>query len=498
MDTSSTRVLVVDDDPSFAQVVSEVLMERGFHVVVTDDPDRALKAADEGCDAALLDLKMPRMNGLELAGLLKARDPDLQVLILTGYGDMESAIEGIHQGVFDFMGKTDIDMRRLERAVREAAERTRLTRTNRDLVARLTASNQRLHALQQASTQLSREPHQDRVLESLARTARDLTGAATARAVLFARGHSGDLVVTAAAGDGAETLVGARVQPGEGVLATAATENRVVAGPDLPRHPGYSRRADEMPTLLPGFIAAPLRHGSVEGALVVAGRVRGSFSPDDERLLAALAVQGGVAVDNASNQERFANFFTHASDMLITVLEQLDVYYRGHSRATAALADMVTRRLGMTPEERRNVHYAALLHDIGKVMVPGDVLRASRKSTAEDMEEIRKHPAYGMEILKPIMLWEPVLPIVHMHHEWWDGRGYPTGMAGEQIPLGARVVSVAEAFDAMTRRTPHRDPRTPEEALAELEACAGTQFDPRIVRLFVSEYRQHGDQLPKE
>ena len=497
MDTPATRVLVVDDDPAFAQVVSEVLMERGFHVVATDDPDRALKAADEGCDVALLDLKMPRVNGLELAGMLRARDPDLQVLILTGYGDMESAIEGIHQGVFDFIGKTDIDMRRLERVVREAAERTRLTRTNRDLVARLTASNRRLQSLQEASTALSREPHQDRVLESLARAARDLSEAATARALLFARGHSGDLVVTAAAGDGAETLVGARVQPGEGVATIAAAENRLLAGPDLTRHAGYSRRADEMPTLLPGFIAAPLRHGSIEGALVVAGRVRGTFTPDDERLLSALAVQGAVAIENAANQERFANFFTHASDMLVSVLEQLDVFYRGHSRATAALADMVSRRLGMTPDERRNVHYAALLHDIGKVMVPADVLRAARKSTAEDMEELRKHPTYGLEILKPIMLWEPILPIVHGHHEWWDGKGYPNGISGEQIPLGARVVSVAEAFDAMTRRTPHRDPRTPDEALVELEACAGTQFDPRIVRLFVAEYRQHGDQLPK-
>jgi putative nucleotidyltransferase with HDIG domain len=253
-----------------------------------------------------------------------------------------------------------------------------------------------------------------------------------------------------------------------------------------------------MPTFLPGFIAAPLRHGSVRGALLVAGRGHGAFGPEDERLLAALAVQGGVALENAANHERFANFFTHASDMLVSVLEQLDVFYRGHSRATAALADMVTRRLGMTAEERRDVHYGALLHDIGKVMVPAELLRASRKSTSEEMAELRRHPAYGMEILKPIMLWEPLLPIVHLHHEWWDGRGYPVGLAGEQIPLGARVVSVAEAFDVMTRRTPHRQPRTPEGALAELEACAGTQFDPRIVRLFVAEYRQHGEQILRD
>ena len=498
MESAPTRVLVVDDEPAFAQVVAEVLMERGYHVVSTDDPDRAQKTVDEGCDAALLDLKMPRVSGLELAGRLKSHDPDLQVVILTGHGDMESAVQGIQQGIFDFVSKADIDMRRLERTVRGAAERTRLARTNRELVARLTETNTRLTALQGASTALSGEPHQDRVLERLARAARELCGAATSRAILFTPGHSSEIVVSAAAGDGAKTLIGARVKPNEGVAATAASENRVAAGPDLARHPGYSRRVDEMPTHLPGFIAAPLRHGAIRGALLVAGRGRGAFSPEDEKLLAALAVQGAVALENAANQERFANFFTHASDMLVNVLEQLDVWYRGHSRATAALADMITRRLGMTPDERRDVHYAALLHDIGKVMVPGDVLRADHKSTPGEMEQLRKHPAYGMEILKPIMIWEPILPIVHLHHEWWDGRGYPLGLGGEQIPIGARVVAVAEAFDAMTRRTPHRNPRTPDEALAELEAFAGTQFDPRIVRLFVAEYRQHADHLRED
>jgi putative nucleotidyltransferase with HDIG domain len=276
------------------------------------------------------------------------------------------------------------------------------------------------------------------------------------------------------------------------------SENRAVGGPELARAPGYSRRVDEMPTFLPGFMAAPIRHGSIQGTLIAAGRAQGVFGAEDEGLLAALAVQGGIALENAATHERFSNFFTHASDMLVNVLEQLEVWYRGHSRATAALADMVTRRLGMTADERRAVHYGALLHDIGKVIVPGEVLRAPRQCTPDEMELIRKHAAYGMEILKPIMIWEPLLPVVHLHHEWWDGTGYPIGLAGERIPLGARVVSVAAAFDAMTRRTPHRDPRLPEEALAELEACAGTQFDPRIVRLFVAEYRQRGDQLPVE
>src|SRR5699024_7526403 len=151
------------------------------------------------------------------------------------------------------------------------------------------------------------------------------------------------------------------------------------------------------------------------------------------------------------------------------VLEQLDGFYRGHSRAVAALADMVTRRLGMSAEERRDVHYGGLLHDIGKVMVPIEGLRSSRKSTPEEMDTLRKHPPFGMEIRKPIMLWRDVLPIVHAHHERWDGKGYPLGLADEQIPLGARVIAVADAFDAMTRVTPHRSPKTVDQALNELD-----------------------------
>jgi putative nucleotidyltransferase with HDIG domain len=497
MEMPPPRVLVVDDDAAFAQVVSELLAEKGFHVVVTDDPERALRAAEEGCDAAVLDLKMPRITGIELAAQLKARDGDLQVMILTGFGDMESAVQGLQRGVFDYISKADIDMHRLERTVRAAVDRTRLARINRDLVRQLTESNKRLQALQEASTELSREPHQDRVLESLTRAAKDLVSAATARALIFKRGHSGDLVIEAAAGDGAETLVGTRLQPGEGVAAVAAEGQRVVSGPDIARHPAYSRRADEMPTRLPGFVASPLRHGAIEGALVVAGRANGTFSPEDEGVLGALARQGGIALENAANKELSVNFFTHASDMLVTVLEQLDVYYRGHSRAVASLADMITRRLGLPAEERRSVHYAALLHDIGKVMVPGELLRSAERSNPDEVEALRRHATYGMEILKPITMWAGILPIIHSHHEWWNGQGYPMGLSGEQIPLGARVVAVADAFDAMTRATPHHRHRTADEALAELEACAGTQFEPRIVRLFIAEYRQHADQLPQ-
>jgi HD-GYP domain-containing protein (c-di-GMP phosphodiesterase class II) len=130
-------------------------------------------------------------------------------------------------------------------------------------------------------------------------------------------------------------------------------------------------------------------------------------------------------------------------------------------------------------------------------MLPAELLSSANRGNPAEMEALHQHATLGLEILKPITEWGDLLPIVGAHHERWDGSGYPFGHSGEQIPLGARVVSVADAFDAMTRATPHGARRTPEEGLAELEACAGSQFDPRIVRLFVAEYRLHADQLPK-
>jgi len=100
-----------------------------------------------------------------------------------------------------------------------------------------------------------------------------------------------------------------------------------------------------------------------------------------------------------------------------------------------------------------------------------------------------------MQLLRPISLWQDLLPLIYSHHERWDGKGYPRGLTGEEIPVGARVIAIADAFDAMTRSTPHGAHRTPEQGLTELQAFAGSQFDPRIVPLFVAEYRQRGDQI---
>jgi putative nucleotidyltransferase with HDIG domain len=224
--------------------------------------------------------------------------------------------------------------------------------------------------------------------------------------------------------------------------------------------------------------------------LMVGGRRTGAFSTADRDVLSILARHAAVALDNAFEHERSVNFFTHTCNILVSFLEHYDVFYPGHSRRTARLSDMITRRLGLGDAERRNVHFAALMHDIGKLLLPPELLRSLDYANEQDRKILQSHPTLALDLLKQITVWEEILPMIHAHHERWDGKGYPLGIAGEAIPLGARVISVAEAFDAMTNRKAHGPARSPVEALAELEAFAGTQFDPKIVRLFVAEYRQ--------
>jgi putative nucleotidyltransferase with HDIG domain len=491
MASSRARVLIVDDDPSFAGMVGEVLTEKGYDAVRCTDPAEALqRAADGSFSAAVVDLMMPAMSGIELADRIKVASPDTQIVILTGHGDLESAVEGLKHGVFDYLQKQTIQLPRLERSIQDAVERSRLTRENRDLVDRLRESNRLLKALHDITTGLAADPYLDRLLARLVSSAKELCGAVAGRALLFERTSGDGLVVHTGAGDGGETVKGARLQAGEGIAALVAEQDEPIVLARPGDHARYSHRCDEMPTTLPGFLCAPLRHGAVYGALVLAGRRGGEFGPEHRDVLTSLSRQAAVAIENALYHERAINFFTHTSEILVSVLDATDVYYTGHSRAVAALADMVTRRLGLADSERRNVHFAALLHDIGKLRLNPEILKAGLFTSDEGRRHMQEHPVLGLELLKPITMWEEILPLIHAHHERWDGAGYPRGLAGEEIPLGARVIAVAESFDAMSRSTPHSTARTPEEALAELERCAGTQFDPRIVRLFTVEYRR--------
>ncbi len=163
---------------------------------------------------------------------------------------------------------------------------------------------------------------------------------------------------------------------------------------------------------------------------------------------------------------------------------------RGHGERVAALAEAIALRLGWDDERLARLRYSAPLHDIGKVAVPARVLAKRLPLDAEEIAQIRRHPLAGASLVRPIRSAHAALPYVLHHHERWDGNGYPNGLAGTTIPVEARVLAVADAFDAMTSPRPYRRSVPIERALDEVERCAGTQFDPDAAEAFLDVWER--------
>jgi HD-GYP domain-containing protein (c-di-GMP phosphodiesterase class II) len=163
---------------------------------------------------------------------------------------------------------------------------------------------------------------------------------------------------------------------------------------------------------------------------------------------------------------------------------------QGHGARVAALAEPVAERLGWERARIDSLRFGAPLHDIGKVVVRRDVLRKPGPLSLEEVAEIRAHPAAGAELVLPIAAARRALPYVLFHHERWDGTGYPSGIHGRAIPIEARLLAVADAFDAMTSARPYRSALSAEHALSEIYACAGSQFDPDLAALFLEVWSE--------
>ena len=180
--------------------------------------------------------------------------------------------------------------------------------------------------------------------------------------------------------------------------------------------------------------------------------------------------------------------------MVLTALshaiEARDPYTRGHSARVSALAEVIARRLGWRPSLLEALRLGGQLHDVGKLNLDAAVLNKPGPLDDHERDHIRRHPLAGARLIRRFVPLRPALPYVLFHHERWDGTGYPSGRAQQQIPPGARILTVADAFDAMISNRSYRPALTISSALAEVRECAGTQFDPAVVRAFLAAWAE--------
>jgi hypothetical protein len=209
-------------------------------------------------------------------------------------------------------------------------------------------------------------------------------------------------------------------------------------------------------------------------------------------LFLVVAVLGSVMAKAVSSQHELvtrrdveAKMMTEVNMALANAIEAKDSYTRGHSERLAKLAGACAERMGLSRDEASAVRLGAILHDVGKIGIPDRILRQAMALTEDEMAWMRRHPQIGADIIGPVEGLHHVAPLIRHHHEKWDGTGYPNGLKGEQIPLGSRIISVADAFEAMVADRIYRPSLGLSKALEEIRAGRGSHFDPSVVDNFL-------------
>ncbi len=477
--SDAPRILVVDDEPVIREVLHDLLTSEGYEVDTAENGAVALQRLMQApYHLVLTDLKMPVMGGEELLEKMAENNIHKIVIVLTAIATVETAIQTMKNGAYDYVMKP-FKIDEITLIVRRALEKERLERENIQL-----KEAQRLFEISEA---MSSTLSLDKLLGIIIQTAKRESEADLVSLVLRDSGRerwSSKILDTDLSDLSPDELdryldLDAMIEAhasGKAILFPPAPLDRYVCGS---LNAGRKVRS---------LVSVPLAiRGEVTGMLnVLSFNQRRIFLEGDRRTLYILASRAANAVDNARLHEQLKAVFLQTIEGFAYAIDAKDPYTHGHSRRVTRYCELISRGMGLTEGEVERVRNAAILHDIGKIGLRLESLNKPHPLSPEERRLFQTHPQKGCKILAPINFFEELMPIIYHHHEHYDGRGYPEGKVAETIPLGARILAVADAYDAMTSDRPYRKALSLEEAIDELRENAGTQFDPEVVAAFVS------------
>lgn len=482
--TERARVLVVDDESMIREMLADFLELEGYSVTTASDGMAALDATGaQPYDLVLTDMKMPRLGGIALLDRLREQAPTTMVVMMTGFGTVETAIDAMKRGAHDYVLKP-FKLDEVSHVVERALAKRRVEAEN----IRLRQSV----SLYKVSEALNLSLSLDQVLDTVVTTTLSELGADFV-AVWFC-GSEGDFFErhrgVGSAPDGSAAL--------EGVVAANTLGAALAGGRPLLVHGEESRPyfTPAMRDAASSFVAVPLTvKGKMLGFIAaVASGPSTRFEEGQRKLLSIIASRAAASIENARLYGDLQATFQQTIEGLASAIDKMDRYTAGHSVRVAEYAMLLARRLGLTEAEIALARHSALMHDIGKI---GCALNLNKpgKLTSDEYEVFKQHPAHGRDILSPIKFLNPLIPGVHLHHERFDGRGYPLGLEGRGIPIIARIITVADTYDAMTSDRSYRRALPHAVAVAEVERCSGTQFDPEIAASFLEGLDAFRDEL---
>ncbi|MGD9503625.1 MAG: HD domain-containing phosphohydrolase [Syntrophobacteraceae bacterium] len=490
------KILIVEDDVVLSRLLNEYLLRLGHErVQACLTGEEACVAIEKGYfDCAFVDLRLPDADGLQMLDAIKRRDPSIPVVMMSGYPTMEYAIQAMRKGASDFLTKP-FTLQDLALALERVTKERVLLLENLSLQLECRAQKQ----LEKANRELERKAREQASLFAISRRLDEIRSSEE----LF------PCIVEIASELSKSPDVGLFISPPEQRTLLPVSCHGLVGRQDLTTF--FERQSERLKGLLDtgsnhvclagdnlfggsfeggeakNFCCWPLRiRGEFFGFLMISqARCIAQSGSSDEKLVDFLMKKASLAIENMALYESLISNFYGILKSLVNAIEAKDPYTRKHSDRVTCYAIDIARVIDCSTSQMEALRTVGYLHDIGKIGIADNILHKPGPLTAEEYELIRRHPAIGDSIVADLGFADSERAIIKHHHESWDGSGYPDGLAGEDIPILARIVTVADAYDAMTSRRAYREAMSLDAAIHEIRSYRGRQFDPVVADAFI-------------
>jgi putative nucleotidyltransferase with HDIG domain len=469
------NLLIVDDDPNVLAILQEMLEGGAYNLISAYSLAEAQSIIRrQNINIVLTDLMLGDGTGFDLLLEVKRFHPDSQIIIMTGRPTVQDAIDAIKEGAYDYLMKP-FSIERVRVTVERAAEKIRLEQENIRL--------KELMSFYQISEAMGSAIELGPLLDLILKTAiKEFE--ADCGTIFFGLEDSGPLELRASVGFDDSDFSGMVLEHCHYISCQTADKSTSMIFDDPEIELDWGER-----TIKSSMCQPLLSKGKVLGTIaVVRYNNNHAFTPGQLTGLALLSSKAATAIENSRLYEDLKKTYLSTVEALANAVEARDPYTRGHIERVYLLSRAIAEELDWNEKELGDLKIGALLHDIGKIGVPDSILNKPGPLTEEESEIMKKHPTTGAKMVESISFLKPALPYILYHHERHDGKGYPSGLAGDDIPLPGRLLAVVDTIDAITSDRPYRKGRPLAAAMDEIRRYAGFQFNPAVVEACLSAY----------
>ncbi len=487
----------MDDEECVRQIAKDFLESVGFSVDVVTDGFKAMEAVqNRHYDLVLSDIKMPGMDGIELIHRIHQLNPQQITILMTGFGSVETAQAALKEGAYGYILKP-FHLVELRQAVEKAFDRQNLMEEN--------IRQKELAGLIEISETINDTLHKQDLYRLILKLALAQTGATRGSLMIYNERRKG-LEIVASQGLSEEIIRTTLVKPGQGIAGLVFEKGQPVIIGDITKDPTFAplRRGYQDKS----FISIPLKKEGEMASLPLRAprRVLGvlnlshkacekKFTVTELEGLRVLACQAAVSIENSFLFYDLEDAYLSAIQSLALLQEARDAYTSGHSQRVTGITMIIAEAMDINQKDRDILQHAAMLHDIGKVGIPENILNKPGKLTPAELKLIHQHPIIGEKVLKPVKFLAEVRPIIRQHHEREDGRGYPDGLLGNELSPLSKILIVADTFDAMNSDRPHRSALSMSQIEQEFRHHRAKQFDGQVVDVLLHILRKSPQKL---